>query len=175
MKPLTNPGIVVPLPEKVLRLLYSHGTPQQAVTFAKTVQPALESEDAVKTYFRALLRLNVTAAFRYSRTAPNKMRSGLLGEVVQFCCSVNPAQNALPLLNLPLDEREKEVFVEALTGLGTEVARDTLMVWEMHQGMAGEALNGTSRAEVKGREVGGLDWGVLGEGLRRGLGSRMDV
>jgi len=95
--------------------------------------------------------------------------------VVEFCCSINPAENALALLNLPLDESEKKVFVEALRGLGTEVARDTLMVWEIHQGMVGEALDGTGRAEVKGQEVGGLDWAVLGEGLRRGLGGRVDV
>jgi len=169
---LTSPAITPPIPEKIVKTLYKHGSASMVATFMTCVQPELESSESVEIYFTAQMELSPEGAFLYARTGvPGYLKAPFLKKLISYCITVNPAVNALKLLNLPFEEEEKYIFVEALKGSGLEVARDTLMVWQMHQGRVEEALKGTRKAAARG-EVGGLDWGVLGEGLRRGVGGR---
>ncbi|KAA8908108.1 nuclear pore complex assembly-domain-containing protein [Sphaerosporella brunnea] len=173
---LTLPAVTPPLPEKILHLLYKHGNPSLAVTFISAVQPVLESPEAMETYFQAQLRLSPEAAFLYSRQAPGYLQAKFLRMLVDYCINTNPAVNALRLVNLPFTEEEKKVFEEGLKSMGGEVARDTLVVWQMHQGRVDEALKGTKAAAAKGDAgVSGVDWDALGRGLEKGLGSRLEV
>ena len=169
---LTSPAITPPFPEKILKTLCKHGSPPMAITFMACVQPMLESPESVETYFTAQMQLSPEGAFLYARTdAPGYLKTRFLKKLIEHCITVNPAVNALKLVNLPLDQEEKQIFVEALQGSGLEVAKDTLVVWQMHQGRVEEALKGTGSAAVRG-EAGGLDWALLGDGLRKGMGGR---
>lgn len=171
---LTDPSVTPQDPEKIVKSLYSHGRSDLAVAFVECTQPTLETEETVSIYFRAQMDLSPESAFLYIRAmAPGYLKAGFLKELVEHCITVRPSENALKLLNLPLDEDEKAIFVECLKGNGLDVARDTLLVWQMHQGHIDDALKGMSAAAAKGVEMGGLDWGALGEGLRKGLGSRI--
>jgi hypothetical protein len=164
---LTSPSIVPPLPEKILSLLSTHGSAHMAVTFVSSVQPVLESQEAIETYFRAQLQLAPESAFLYARqAAPGYLQRKFLRLLVEYCVTTNPGVNALKLINLPFNNDEKKVFVEALESIGGDVARDTLLVWQMHQGRVEEALKGT--------KVQGGDWELLGRGLEKGLGSRLE-
>ncbi|KAF8252837.1 hypothetical protein K440DRAFT_594435 [Wilcoxina mikolae CBS 423.85] len=169
---LTSPAITPPAPEKILKTLYKHGGASMVTTFMSCVQPELESPESVEIFFTAQMELSPEGAFLYARTgALGHLKATFLKKLITYCITVNPAVNALKLLNLPFEEDEKHIFVEALKGSGLEVARDTLMVWQMHQGRVNEVLKGTRKAAARG-EVDGLDWGILGEGLRRGVGGR---
>jgi len=168
---LTAPAVTPPVPEKILKTLHTHGSARMAVAFISCVQPVLESPEAVEIFFTAQMQLSPEAAFLYARTAPGFLRTQFLRKLVNYCITTNPAVNALKLLNLPFSEEEKTVFVDALKGSGHEVAKDTLVVWQVHQGRVEAALKSTQQTALKG-EAGGMDWAVLGEGLKKGLGTR---
>lgn len=168
---LTAPAVTPPVPEKILKTLYTHGSARMAIAFISCVQPVLESPEAIEIYFTAQMQLSPEAAFLYARTAPGFLRTQFLRKLVNYCITTNPAVNALKLLNMPFSEEEKTVFVDALKGNDYEVAKDTLVVWQMHQGRVEDALKSTQQVALKG-QAGGLDWKVLGEGLKKGLGTR---
>lgn len=145
------------------------------VAFVGCVQPVLETSESIEMYFKSQLAMSPEGAFLYARTsAPGYLRAKFLKLLVDYCLETDPAVNALRLINLPFDDEEKPMFVEALKASPKENARDALLVWQMHQGRLEEALKGTRKAAAKGNK-GGMDWGVLGDGLQKGLGGRGGV
>ncbi|KAI5819505.1 nuclear pore complex assembly-domain-containing protein, partial [Pyronema omphalodes] len=181
---LTSPAISLPQPEKILKILYHQGNAASttgvpgpsgaslAVTFMSIVSPVLESPESIELYFIAQMQLSPEGAFLYTRTGvPGYLKTPFLKRLIQFCLTTNPAVNAMKLINLPFDKEEKRIFVEALEESREPIAKDTKVLWEMHQGRMKQAEEGARSAKMRG-QIDGLDWKVLGEGLRKGMGGR---
>lgn len=171
---LGHPGVTAPLPGKVLGLLAEYGTSTQVVGFVRGTGMELGQVEDVERYFYAMVELDVGAALGYLRDAPGDLREGLFRGMVERCVEVGGTA-VVGLVGLPLRREEMAWLVEGLRE--SEEGRDALVVWWTHMGRFEEALEvmGSAEARKTAEKGGQLDWGVLGETLRKGLGPRVKV
>ncbi|TGZ84138.1 hypothetical protein EX30DRAFT_362079 [Ascodesmis nigricans] len=184
MRLLCNPSVTIPDPSKALQILAEYGTPQDAIGFIAATQPVLTEKEDIEIYFACLCRVDVPTAFGYTRTdAPDHLREGLFKQLVKSAVEAG-GEAAIRIVDLPLGEEEKVWFEEALKAVVEkgekkmqDKARDALLIWWLHTGRYEDVVETTERVEARGEVVDGLpgvDWGVIGNGVRKGLGPRME-
>jgi hypothetical protein len=85
------------------------------------------------------------------------------------------ADRSVELVNLPMSEEEESWFEEYLVrgeGRGLRKAKDTVMMRKIGTGKFEDSLE---MKGINGRNIGGLDWGILVAGIEDGLGPRADA
>jgi hypothetical protein len=100
----------------------------------------------------------------------------LISLVLNNSTSHTVADRSVELVNLPFTPEEEGWFEEyLLNGEGRSIrkSKDTLMMRRIGTGNFTESLG------LKGINtawpIGGLDWGVLSDGIEDGLGPRIDI
>lgn len=171
---LCNPSVTVPLPSKVIQTLSQHGTPDLVVGFISATQPPLTDPADVDTYFTSLLSLNVVSAFEFYRTTPEEggTKKELFKKLIETAVETG-GEMAEEVVDLPFDEEERGWFEEVLGKGGDERRREMLSVWWLHVGKFEDAVGVMGKMEEVGE--GGVSWGVVEEGVRKGLGGRLEI
>lgn len=178
---LTHPSLIPTFPDEILELLVqkSGDDLSLALAYYHNVQPALTLSSSIKELFRALAHSSVTSAFYFTRAQPLHTRRYLFEYLISLVLKKSLkdkfGERGVELVGLPLDGDEEGWFEEYLTkGEGNKLtgSKDTLLMRRIGLGAFEEALG---MKEVTGRSLGGLNWRVLAEGIRDGLGPRVST
>ncbi|KAI1320332.1 nuclear pore complex assembly-domain-containing protein [Xylariaceae sp. FL0255] len=168
---LTHPSLISDFADDIITVLVksarnSDGDYTLALAYYRTVQPNLQSSQALKLLFDALAKTSVTEAFEFSRSHAEAMRKQLFQSMVLAVLdsrrNEDSADRALELASLPFDADEEDWFRECLeTGDGKRMkaAKDTLLMRRIAMGQA-------PPSGEKGT------WGVVLEGFKIGSGGR---
>ncbi|KAI5776862.1 nuclear pore complex assembly-domain-containing protein [Geopyxis carbonaria] len=168
---LCTPGVTVPAPEHVLRVLSAAGRGDLVLAFVDATQTALTA-DGAGAYFDALASASPGAALLWARGREAGEREGCVKRLVQSAVETG-GERVLEVLGLPMDALEKEWAEGVLTAMGGR-AREALVVWWMQTGRYADALRTMGGAEMDA-DGEGKEWAVLAEGVRKGLGPRLEA
>ena len=143
------------------------------------MQPILLKSEAVGTLFSAIAQASVTEAYLFTRGQPDATRramfEGLITIVLQSAPNELTATRAIELVNLPFTSEEEKWFEEYLTsgdGRKAPKGRDTLMMRRIATGKFSQAV---TFGKVGSKNIGGVGWETIQNGLVEGLGSRTGV
>lgn len=189
---LTHPSIIPTFPDEILLALlnrYSNnrlGTDILPLAYYNCAKPPLTSEAVKIQFVKYMTARNVTEAYYWIRARPEFEHKPLLEALVeQTLDSQNwnsyggedaypPEEKTMDLVNLPFDEEEEQWLEKFLTeGKGRTLhgAGDTVSMRRIATGN----LHGFAVEKVKqGRKHDGVNWEVLKDGVKRGLGPRKD-
>ena len=127
----------------------------------------------------AIADASVTEAFYFSRGQVDTSRQYFLERLVAFVLQTQPsdlaAARSAELINLPFDLTEEQWFEEYLgIGGGKQLAKakETIMMRRIGTGRFAEAR---SMDQMSTRSISGLNWGMMQEALKDGLGPRANV
>jgi hypothetical protein len=166
--------------EEILETLVDHSSNMTLpLAYFHSVQPTITSEDALRKLFSAIAKTSVTEAFFFSRGQADGYRQDMLQSLISFIVrepvSENAAARATELVNLPFSKEEEEWFQDYLIHGDvnrSKKARDIVMMRRIGTGKFAEALE----VDCSGtRTVNGLNWEMMQEGIKEGLGPRRDV
>ena len=179
---LTYPSLIPDFADEILEALVRNWKSTDLslpLAYYHTVQPALKTTRALESLFSAITRTSVTEAFYFCRGQPEHAQQHMFEMLVSLVLNSSPAKTiagrSVELVNLPFTQEEEEWFEEyLLRGEGRSIrkGRDTLMMRWIGTGNLKKSL---SFKGMNTREIGGLNWGALIEGVGDGLGSRLDV
>lgn len=170
---LTDPAVTPNYQDKILSTLLQYGNASLAITFVEVAQPSLLSDSSISTYFNALKSISVESAFFYQRSAPQHLREDFLRTLIDHCLTHKKEENAMILINLPLDAEEQMIFDLHVKSSNIPTAKDTLLIKHIHQGLLAEALPFASSATRSNEpKVSGTNWSDLARGISLGMGPR---
>lgn len=118
---LTSPGLTPNFATKIMQTFEKSGNGAMIVTYVQTIQNALDTEEKIGLYLRALMKLDLRQSFIFTRTTDNSIRQKLFLQVLEFAQQSQAA--ALKLADYPFDQDEEKWLYEALSqrpGLGLE-------------------------------------------------------
>ena len=148
-----------------------------ALAYYHSVGPALPTSRALDALFSALCQVSTTEAFYFARRQEDGTHRRLFEQLISYVLAQpagdERARKAVELVNQPLTEQEEGWFEQQLTtGADKQApgARDTLTMRRMATGRFVDAL-GHAR-DPSGRKHDGVNWTVLKDGVRHGLGPR---
>ena len=175
---LTNPSLVPTFSEEVLYTLCKH-TPNDDVTlpiaYFQTVSPAITSNRVLEIFFTVMCRASITEAFHFSRSYDDLTHRRLFEKLLTFVHAdaggPTRATRGVELINLPLNETEVVWLEEFLTeGKGKTLygASDTFIMRKVAVGEVQDISDdGRNRS---GPKISGVNWTILTDSLRHGLG-----
>ncbi|KAI1407977.1 nuclear pore complex assembly-domain-containing protein [Hypoxylon sp. FL1857] len=166
---LTHPSLQPDFVDDIITVLVRHVKNDDyslALAYYHTVQPIIQSPQALGLLFDALARSSVIDAFQFSRSHADFMRRQLFQRLVisvlESAHKKESVDKALELTSLPFDAQEEQWFQECLdSGEGKRLpgANDTLLMRRIATGRVGH-----------GGEPG--NWAVILEGFKTGSGGR---
>ncbi|PVH87996.1 hypothetical protein DL98DRAFT_648887 [Cadophora sp. DSE1049] len=177
---LTHPSLIPTFADEILEVLVrkSREDLTLALAYYHTAQPTLTSRSAIECLFSAIARTSVTEAFYFARGQPQYAQRHMFEMLISVVLHNSPketvADRSVELVNLPLSAEEDEWLEDYLIrgdGRTLKRSKDTLMMRKIATG------NFTESVWMKGsnhRAMGGLDWSSLSEGIKSGLGNRLD-
>jgi hypothetical protein len=191
---LTHPSIIPTFPDEILSTLLraqnalgspsprKNGIEMLPLAYFDCVNPPLEDKNVRREWARYLALRNVGEMYTWLHSRPAHEQEDLLEILVQNCLENNsstPSQHndassrAEEFVQLPLSQKEDEWLEYFLTkgkGRTLQNALDTVLLRRIARGrlagMAGEM-------GVRGMRVEGVNWEILREGVKKGLGPRM--
>ncbi|KAF2827387.1 hypothetical protein CC86DRAFT_455059 [Ophiobolus disseminans] len=197
---LTHPSIIPTFPDEILLTLLKTGdrlgiagmqkNPDDdilALAYFNCVKPPLDDQKTRIEFAKYMSTRNVTETYYWIRTRPQYEHKPLLEILIEqtlerstWSGSVENVaytreDKALELVSLPLSEEEEEFFEKFLTeGKGRTFigATDTLLMRRVAMGRLADVAN---EASTRGRKYDGLNWEILKDGVKRGLGPRKDA
>ncbi|KAI9841221.1 MAG: hypothetical protein M1838_003666 [Thelocarpon superellum] len=180
LEKLTQPSLIPTFPEEILYTLLRHAPPTDPtlpLSYYHTVSPALTTPKIRDAVFAALCTVSITESFSFARGWDDFAHRHLLEQLVAHVLSQSSgetrARDGVELVNVPMTEEEAGWFEEYLaTGRGRTLhgAKDTLMMWRLATGRYAAVLE--DGKGPSGRKVDGVNWTVLRDGLKNGMGSR---
>lgn len=191
---LTHPAIIPTFPDEIMLALLNQkmydGTEITAATnvlpmaYYNCANPPLVNEQAKIEFVRYMADRDVTETFYWIRGRPDHERKQLLEILIEesLTTPVGRVANseykredrAEDLVSLPFDEEEEkwvEVFLTEGKGRNFSRARDTVLMRRMATGRFREAVEDR---KIVGERIDHVNWDVLKDGVRRGLGPRKD-
>jgi hypothetical protein len=189
---LTHPSIIPTFPDEILHvlLLQTKGSidPEGRsgsvlpLAYFQCAGPPLEKQNVREEFVRYMSDRNVTETFYWIRTRPGHEQKHLLELLVKEILDghewgrndnvYSREEKATEFVSLPLSEEEEQWVEKYLTegsGRNYKGAWDTVEMRRIATGRLGDALTGTT---PKRRRVGQMDWDILRDGVKRGLGPR---
>lgn len=189
---LTHPSIIPTFPDEIMMVLLhyvrSHGQSPTAtilpLAYYNCANPPLVGQDVKNEFVRYMADRNVTETFYWIRARPEHEQKPLLQVFVEEILDQNGwdredeqykrQEKALELVSLPLTEEEEiwiETFLTEGKGRNYRNALDTVQMRRIASGRLKEAAN---EATAKGRKHDQVNWEILRDGIKRGLGDRKD-
>lgn len=157
-----------------------------ALAYYNCVKPPLEDEKIRVAFARYLANRNVTEMYYWIHGRPEYEQKPLLEIVIEETLdhdawSERPEHDvytrdakAYELVSLPLSEEEEGFIEKFLTegrGRTFQNAQDVVM---MRKIATGKLADVAADVGTRGRRVDGVNWDVLKDGVKRGLGPRKD-
>ncbi|KAK9245050.1 nuclear pore complex assembly-domain-containing protein [Lipomyces tetrasporus] len=136
MTNLTHPSVRLQFTEKVLTTLlkYCDRGPQYIRIYVAVTNPILDTREAATVYLDALSRVSIFAALEFVRTTPPEDRAENYRMLIDLCLSNGPDSSAYQVATLPLNEEEEEIVLPYLTSRPDAIAKNILIVRELHRG-----------------------------------------
>ncbi|KAI0999225.1 hypothetical protein K3495_g8970 [Podosphaera aphanis] len=176
---LTDPSLIPSFPDEIMEaLVRATNNPSLPLAYYHTVQPGLITRQGIESLFTAIAGRSVSEAFYFSR-AQNEYTQRLCFEKLISLVLRNPynhniANRSVELINLPLTPQEETWFEQYLLqgeGKTLKGALDTLMMRRLGTGNFSGFL---SLKAPNDRTSDGLDWGLISNAVKSGMGPRSD-
>lgn len=155
-----------------------------ALAYYNCVKPPLETAKVRNEFAKYLAGRNITEAYYWIHTRPEHEQNSLLEILVEQALARDSyssddgdykrVDRALEFVGLSFTEREEEFIEKFLTegqGRNYEGAKDTALMRKIATGKLVDVANDNG---VRGRNYDGVNWGLLRDGVRKGLGPRVD-
>tara|TARA_R110002003_G_scaffold198_5_gene15453 strand:- start:745 stop:1515 length:771 start_codon:yes stop_codon:yes gene_type:complete len=196
---LTHPSIIPTFPDEIMYTLLkgmdrsgSVGLQKAAeddilpLAYYNCVKPPLEEQKVRDEFAKYLAGRNVTETFYWIRTRPEyehrPLMEILMEETLERSAWSTRAvdevytreEKAMEFVSLPFSDEEEEFVEKFLTeGKGRTYlgAQDTVL---MRRIAVGRLTDVASEAATRGRKLDGVNWEMLKDGVKKGLGPRKD-
>ncbi|KAH7369823.1 nuclear pore complex assembly-domain-containing protein [Rhexocercosporidium sp. MPI-PUGE-AT-0058] len=177
---LTHPSLIPTFADEILEVLVRKSKEDLtlALAYYHTAQPTLTGRSAIECLFSAIARTSVTEAFYFARGQPQYAQRHMFEMLISVVLNNSPKETigdrSLELVNLPLSLEEDgwlEEYVLHGDGRNLKRGRDTLMMRKIGTGNFTDSL---SMRGINNRPIDHLDWSNLSEGIKHGLGPRLD-
>ncbi|EMD68762.1 hypothetical protein COCSADRAFT_109659 [Bipolaris sorokiniana ND90Pr] len=196
---LTHPSIIPTFPDEIMHTLLTGGDklsslgmgggPKDdvlALAYYNCVKPPLEDEKTRVEFAKYLAGRNVTDMYDWIHNRPEFEQKPLLEILIEETLDHNAWADrsehdvytrdakAYELVSLPFSEEEEEFIERFLTeGRGRTFpnAQDLVM---MRRISTGKLADVASDVATRGRRLDGVNWDLLKDGVKRGLGPRKD-
>ncbi|KAF1938958.1 hypothetical protein EJ02DRAFT_409417 [Clathrospora elynae] len=199
---LTHPSIIPTFPDEIMHtLLVGRGwltiagmsmdssDDVLALAYYNCVKPPLEEQKVRIEFARYLADRNVTDMYYWIHSRPEYEQKPLLEILVEETLQrhVNAPRRspgsqlysreakAVELVSLPFTDEEEGFIEKFLTegkGRMYESAEDTVMMRRMVTGRLTDVAAANKTTYTGARPLGRVDWAILKDGVKRGLGSR---
>jgi hypothetical protein len=157
-----------------------------ALAYYNCVKPPMDDQKTRDAFAKYLAARNVTEAYYWLRSRPEHEHTALLEILVEETLErsawssaagndVYPREDkAVEFVGLPFTE-EEEAFVEKFLTEGRgrtfQGAQDSVLMRRIAMGRLGDVVGETG---VRGRQIEGVNWMILKDSVKRGLGPRRD-
>ncbi|RKF81324.1 Protein ELYS [Golovinomyces cichoracearum] len=175
---ITHPSLIPSFSDEILEVLVenSNNDLNLPLIYYHTVQPTLNTKRAMDCLFSALARQSVTDAFYFSRTQNEFFQKYIFEMLVKIVIGDSShdikAHRCLELVNLPFTPQEDNWFCNYLLhgeGKLLDGAKDTYMMRLVGTGRFSEFL---SVEDINTKSINELNWGILSNTVKSGLGPR---
>lgn len=196
---LTHPSIIPTFPDEIMLTLLKgrdklgsvgvqKGTEDDILPLAyyNCVKPPLDDQKVRDEFAKYLSARNVTEAYYWIRDRPEYEHKPLLEILMEQTLersawsssgendSYTRQEKAMEFVSLPFTEDEEEFVEKFLTegkGRTYQGAQDTVLMRRIAMGRLADVAGDTS---TRGRKHDGVNWDVLKDGVKQGLGPRKD-
>ena len=189
---LTHPSIIPTFPDEIMLTLlnrrFYHG--QKAfddvlpLAYYNCAKPPLVKEDVKTEFVKYMAGRNVTETFYWIRARPEYEHKPLLDILIEETLDRSAwsssdeeytrEEKAMEFVSLPFDDGEEAYVDHFLTegkGRNFRGAGDTVMMRRIATGRLQQAVGDVAN---KGRKHDNVNWDLLKDGVKRGLGPRRD-
>lgn len=186
---LTHPSIIPTFPDEILLVLLNHVATAQdpsvhvlPLAYYNCANPPLESEEVKIEYTKYLARRTVTETFYWIRERAEYEQHQLLGALIKETLqgsisrsdepTLSKEERATELISLPFTDEEEQWIEKFLTegdGRNLPHAADTVL---MRRIATGRLYTAAGDLPVKGRKHDHVNWEILKDGVKNGLGPR---
>ncbi|KAF2846016.1 hypothetical protein T440DRAFT_511168 [Plenodomus tracheiphilus IPT5] len=196
---LTHPSIIPTFPDEIMHTLLrgrdrlnsigikkNEGDESLPLAYYNCVKPPLDDDKVRVEFAKYMSGRNVTETYWWIHTRPEHEHQALLEILVEQTLekdawSRNPedggytrSNKAVELVSLPFSDEEDEYMERFLTegkGRTYQGAHDTVLMRRIATGRLTQMVdeNGT-----RGRRIDGVQWEILRDSVKRGLGPRRD-
>lgn len=111
---LTSPGLTPNFATKIMQTFLKSDNSAMVVTYVRTIQNPLDTEEKIDLYLGALMRLNIRQALLFTKTTDTAVRRKLFRRVLEFAQETQ--QGTLILVDFPFDQEEEKWAYEELSG-----------------------------------------------------------
>ncbi|PSN62680.1 hypothetical protein BS50DRAFT_501897 [Corynespora cassiicola Philippines] len=191
---LTHPSIIPTFPDEIMLALLKKveddpGKPSEEIlplAYYNCAKPPLVGETVKKDFVKYMADRNVTETYYWIRARPEYEHKALLEILIEETLErrhwrgqdeeveYSREDKAMELVSLPFDEDEEKWIESFLTegkGRNFKGAADTVLMRKIATGRLQEVAKDTSRG---GKRLDGVNWDVLRDGVKKGLGPRKD-
>ncbi|ORX94471.1 nuclear pore complex assembly-domain-containing protein [Clohesyomyces aquaticus] len=191
---LTHPAIIPTFPDEIMLALLipraPRGDPIESsahvlpMAYYNCAKPPLVNENAKKEFVRYMADRSVTETFYWIRGRPDHERKHLLEILIEQALEppIQRVENTMykredraeELVSLPFGEEEEawvERFLTEGKGRHFKGAADTVVMRRMATGRFADV---GKEGGKKGKKIGAVNWEVLREGVRKGMGPRVE-
>ncbi|KAH7378683.1 nuclear pore complex assembly-domain-containing protein [Pyrenochaeta sp. MPI-SDFR-AT-0127] len=189
---LTHPSIIPTFPDDILLTLLKgggQGSSQDDIlplAYYNCVKPPLEDQKVRNEFAKYLAGRNVTEMYYWIHGRPDYEQKPLLEILIEQILEKNAwsrdaddeaysrEEKAVEFVGLPFTEDEEDYIEKFLTegrGRVFQGAQDTVM---MRRIATGRLTAVAGEAGARGRRVDGVNWEMLKDGVKKGLGPRKD-
>ncbi|KAF2100007.1 hypothetical protein NA57DRAFT_75509 [Rhizodiscina lignyota] len=177
MDHLTHPSLLPTFSSDILAILLVHSKDRTLpLAYHHAVSPPLPlGSDLRQRYFQYLVSLSVKQAFFFTRSQPDRQElfKALIKHILTEKASAARADQAVDLVDLPMDAEEQEWWEDFLTGKGHGLpkAKDTLNMRDILTGREGRLLL-PKKDRSDGTMIDGVDWSTFRSGVSKAMGPR---
>ncbi|KAF2791354.1 hypothetical protein K505DRAFT_280846 [Melanomma pulvis-pyrius CBS 109.77] len=191
---LTHPSIIPTFPDEIMSTLLNrrhYGAPVHEsdvlpLAYYNCAHPPLAKDDVKTEFIRYMAERNVTETFFWIRARPEHEQKALLEILLDEILERSPSggsdqegvysreEKAMEFVGLPLDDAEErwvDAFLTEGPGRNLRGGPDTAILRRIAMGRLQPVA---ADVTTKGRKHGQVNWDLLKDGLKRGLGPRKD-
>jgi hypothetical protein len=196
---LTHPSIIPTFPDEILLTLMKgrdklasvgvqRGTDDDILPLAyyNCVKPPLDDPKVRNEFAKYISGRNVTEAYYWIRDRPEHEHTQLLEILMEQTLErsawsrgvenelYSREEKAVEFVSLPFNDEEEEFIEKFLTegkGRTYQGAQDTVLMRRIATGRLADVASETG---ARGQRLGGVNWEMLKDGVKQGLGPRKD-
>ncbi|RKF57214.1 Protein ELYS [Erysiphe neolycopersici] len=182
---LTHPSLIPSFSDEIIEVLCrtSKDDPTLPLAYYYSAQPTLSNQQTINYLLSQLVKTSVTEAFYFTRTRNEHCQQQTFQLFIKLVLSQTPsdviAERCLELINLPFTSQEERWFEEYLLlrdGKRLNGSKDVLMMRSIGTCKFKEflSLEFLSLKNSKKEIVDGMNWNLISNAVRTGLGPRLD-